>query len=88
MIERILRRLHLVEQFKDFTLTRIGSLILVLCLFDNLVSQLAVSAHELVSHVLKLLFFSLQLLLDLLVALFALKNELSQVEPRIDVGLL
>ena len=60
----------------------------MLRLFNNLVRQLAVSAHELVSHVLKLLFFSLKLLLDLLVALFALKNELSQVEPRIDVGLL
>ena len=46
----------------------------MLRLFDDLVSELPITAHELVSHVLELLLLGLQLLLHLLVALLALQD--------------
>ena len=68
-------RLHLVEEFEDLTLARIGSLVLMLSLFNDFVRQLAVAAHELISHVLELLLFSLKFLLYKLVTLLAFKNH-------------
>jgi hypothetical protein len=57
LIERILRRLDLIEQLHDFSLACVCRLILLLGLFNNLIGQFAISTHKLVSHSLKLLLF-------------------------------
>lgn len=88
LVESVLRGLDFVEQLHDLALTRIGSLVLLLGLLDDLIRQLAISAHELVSHLFELFFFGFKLLLHILVPLFAFHNEFCQEEPGIDVCLL
>ena len=88
LIERILRRLHLVEQFHYFTLARIRCLILLLSLLDDLVREFAVAAHELVRHLLELSFLGFELALHILVPLLALHYQFCQEEARVHVRLL
>jgi len=88
LVESVLRGLDFVEQLHDLALSRIGSLVLLLGLLNNLIRHLAISAHELVSHLFELFFFGFELFLHVLVPLFAFHDEFCQEEPGVDVCLL
>ena len=88
LVERVLRRLHLVEQLHDLSLARVRRLVRILRLLDNFICHFTISAHELVSHLLELLFFGLKLFLYILIPSFALHDDLSQEKPGVNVGFL
>ena len=88
LIQSVLRCLDFAEKLHNFFFTSVCCLILLFGLFDDLISQLAISTHKLICHLLKLLLLCLELPLHILIPSLTFHDELSQVESRIDVSFL
>lgn len=88
LVQGILCRLNLVKKFHNLFFPCVRGLVLLFGFFDNLVGELAVTAHKLVSHLLELLLFCLELFLDLLESVLALHDYLRQEKASVNVRLL